>query len=105
MIGVGSQSMSPKINKGDAVIIEKLKPKEKLKKGQVIAYQKDKRLIVHRIDSISKKNGKEVYVTKGDVNSSVDSSVVTRKQIRGVVRVRIPLIAYPTVWLSELFYG
>ena len=49
------------INKGDAVIIEKLKPKEKLEKGQVIAYQKDKRLIVHRIADISKQNGKEVY--------------------------------------------
>ncbi|MBQ6497721.1 MAG: signal peptidase I [Bacilli bacterium] len=105
MIGIGSESMSPKINKGDAVIIEKYNQKKELKKGQIVAYRRDKRLIVHRIVEVGKKNGKTVYVTKGDVNKSVDSQVVLPKDIKGIVRVRIPLIAYPTVWLSELFYG
>lgn len=105
MIGVGSESMSPKINKGDAVIIEKLKKTDKIKKGDVVAYQKDKKLIIHRIKEVTKQNGKTVYVTKGDRNKTADSNAVTRKNIKGIVRIRIPFIAYPTVWLTELFYG
>ena len=105
MIGIGSESMSPKINKGDAVIIEKPKKDQKYRKGDIIAYQKDKHLIVHRIVDIGKQEGKTVYITKGDVNKSADSNAVMRKQIRGIVRIRIPVIAYPTVWLTELFYG
>ena len=105
MIGVGSESMSPKINKGDAVIIEKLKKKDTIKKGDIVAYQRDKRLIIHRINEVNTQNGKTVYLTKGDQNKTVDSGTVTRKQIKGIVRIRIPLIAYPTVWLTELFYG
>ena len=105
MVGIGSESMSPKINKGDAVIIEKYNQKKELKKGQVIAYKRDKRLIVHRIVDIATENGKKVYITKGDVNKSADSQAVSAKDIKGVVRVRVPLIAWPTVWLSELLYG
>lgn len=105
MIGIGSDSMSPKINKGDAVIIEKLKAKDKLKKGDIIAYDKDSKIIVHRIVKVKEEKGKTVYVTKGDINNSADSRYVKRKQIKGVVKVRIPLIAYPTVWLTEVFYS
>ena len=105
MIGVGSASMSPKINKGDAVILEKPKKNETFKKGDIIAYQRDKRLIVHRITEVGTRKGEKVYVTKGDVNKTADSNIVTRKQIKGIVKMKIPFIAYPTVWLSELFYG
>ena len=105
IIGVGSVSMSPKINKGDAVILEKPKKNETFKKGDIIAYQRDKRLIVHRITEVGTRKGEKVYVTKGDVNKTADSNIVTRKQIKGIVKMKIPFIAYPTVWLSELFYG
>ncbi len=105
MIGIGSESMSPKINKGDAVILEKYNQKKELKKGQVIAYKKDKRIIVHRIIDVTKQNGKELYITKGDVNKSADSQAVKPSEVKGIVIVRVPIIAYPTVWLSELFYG
>ena len=88
-----------------SVIIEKPKKDQKYRKGDIIAYQKDKHLIVHRIVDIGKQEGKTVYITKGDVNKSADSNAVMRKQIRGIVRIRIPVIAYPTVWLTELFYG
>ena len=105
MIGIGSESMSPKINKGDAVIIEKPKKDQKYRKGDIIAYQRDKRLIVHRITEVGTRKGEKVYVTKGDVNKTAGSNIVTRKQIKGIVKMKIPFIAYPTVWLSELFYG
>lgn len=105
MIGVGSDSMKPVINKGDAVILKKVNEKTVLKKGDIVAYtnEDNTRTIVHRIEEISKANGKKAYVTKGDANNGVDSNVVSEDQIKGIVKVKIPFIAYPTVWLTELF--
>ena len=103
MIGIGSSSMSPTVNRGDAVIIRKITKNTELKKGDIIAYRKDKIVVVHRINEISSSNGVIVYVTKGDANNGVDTYTVSRKEIQGIIRMRIPYIAYPTVWLSEQF--
>ena len=83
MMGVGSSSMSPKINRGDAVILQKISDKTDLKKGDIIAFQRDKKIIVHRIHDVSESRGNEVFITKGDANNSVDNMVVERKQIKG----------------------
>ena len=101
MMGVGSQSMTPAVNKGDAVILKKIKTSQTLDKGQIIAYTKGKKIIIHRIVEVTKSKGDVVYVTKGDANNEKDSQVVHKKQVKGVVKLRIPFIAYPTVWLSE----
>jgi len=105
MIGVGSNSMHPAINKGDAVIMKKVTDKTKIKKGDIIAYTNDEngRVIIHRVQEVSKTNGKESYVTKGDANNSADTNVVFKSHVKGVVKVKIPYIAYPTVWISEYF--
>ena len=101
MIGVGSSSMSPSINKGDAVIIKKINKSTEIKKGDIIAFRYEKKTVIHRVDSISSASSQTVYITKGDANNSIDSSVVKRKQIKGIVKLKVPFIAYPTVWLSE----
>ena len=49
MIGIGSDSMTPRINKGDAVILRKLEKDTVLKKKDIIAYSKDGKVVVHRI--------------------------------------------------------
>ena len=104
MIGVGSSSMEPVISKGDAVILKKVSSKVNLKKNDIIAYGKDKVIVVHRIVEVHKdENGVVTYVTKGDANNGNDSREVQKSQVKGVVKVKIPFIAYPTVWLSELF--
>ncbi len=102
MMGVGSDSMSPKINRGDAVIIKKIDKKTNIKKGEVVAYYKGKKVIVHRIKEV-KKDGS--FVTKGDANNASDKDTVKRKQIKGLVKFKIPLIAYPTLWFNELING
>ncbi len=100
MIGIGSDSMTPRINKGDAVILRKLEKDTVLKKKDIIAYSKDGKVVVHRIVRIE--NGS--YITKGDANGGEDPKPVKLKQIKGVVKVKIPFIAYPTVWLNELIH-
>jgi signal peptidase I len=102
MMGVGSDSMSPKINRGDAVIIKKINKKTEIKKGDVVAYYKSKKVIVHRINKINKDGS---FATKGDANNAIDKDSVKRKQIKGIVKLRIPFIAYPTLWFNDLING
>ena len=105
MIGVGSDSMNPAIKKGDAVIIEKINDSTKIKENLIIAYEREDnhKVIIHRVKEVTTSDGEVAYVTKGDANNTADSNVVYRNQIRGIVKVKIPFIAYPTVWLSETF--
>ena len=103
MIGIGSNSMQPVISKGDAVILEKINEKTKLKKGDIIAYSNGKLIIVHRINKIQGTGTNVKYVMKGDANNGTDPRTVSRGQIKGIVKLKIPYIAWPTVWLSELF--
>ena len=103
MIGIGSSSMSPSVNRGDAVVIKKVNKNTKLKVGDIIAYKEDKITIVHRIHELRTFNGKEAYLTKGDANNGTDNYLVTRSHVKGVVKLRVPFIAYPTIWLSEMF--
>ena len=103
MIGIGSSSMSPSINRGDAVIIKKINKNTKLKVGDIIAYKEDKITIVHRIHELQTYKNKEAYLTKGDANNGADNYIVPRNHVKGVIKLRVPFIAYPTIWLSEMF--
>ncbi len=105
MIGIGSDSMMPKINKGDAVILKKTNGDTSLKKDDIIAFENSGRVVVHRITKINKKDGKTYYITKGDANNTNDANPVVSTQVKGVVKMKIPLIAWPTVWLSEFMHG
>lgn len=101
MIGVGSGSMSPSIDKGDAVIIHKTKEHSDLDEGEIIAFKRGKKMIVHRIVEIVEENGEIVYHTKGDFNNTDDRIDLTLDDIIGTVEFRIPKIAYPAIYISE----
>lgn len=102
-IAIASGSMSPTFNKGDIVVIEKIKnKKQQINVGDIIAYDYDNKIIVHRLIKIININGEKFYYTKGDANNSIDNYKIKREQIRGTVKLYIPFLGYPTVWLSEL---
>ena len=56
---------------------------------------------MHRVVEIEEINGVKHYRTKGDANGSRDKVDVTYAKIHGKVLLRIPYVAYPSVWLSE----
>ncbi len=102
-IAVASGSMTPNILKGDVVIVEKLDNKfDDLKIGQVVAYKKDRIIVVHRLYNMVKVDGEYFFYTKGDNNDFVDNYKITEDMMIGVVNVRVPFIGYPTVWLNNL---
>ena len=96
--------MEPNIKKGDAVVLEKIEKvdrEKEVKKGVIIAYRHGKKVIVHRINKIEEKNGEKQITTKGDNNEVVDNWIVEESDILGIVRAKIPVIGWPSVWLSE----
>lgn len=100
-IAIGSESMIPNIKKGDAVIIHKLNSFTDLEVGDVIAYQHDHKIIVHRLVAIHKEGTQLVFNTKGDANESDDSWDIYESDIKGEVILKIDYIGYPSIWLSE----
>lgn len=108
MAVIGSGSMEPTINIGDAVIVDKSYQKhlDKLKEGDVLVFKIGKKIYVHRIINIENQNGNYSINTKGDRKEQLeDSWVVTNKDVIGVVKFKIKYIGYPTVWLSRILEG
>lgn len=104
-IAVLSNSMLPTFARGDAVIMKKIDKKDlkKLKKGTILYYSKEGRLIVHRIVSVKHTDdGKIEATTKGDNNNANDPWVITEDDMIGTVSFMIPYIGYPSVWVNEL---
>lgn len=104
-IAVLSDSMSPEFSRGDSVIIEKIdKNKLKnLKKGNILYYSKDGKLIIHRIVTVKYDDvtNKIEVKTKGDNNNTEDPWVITNEEIIGTVKFMIPYIGYPSVLVNE----
>lgn len=101
---IGSGSMSPAIEKGDVIILKGMKNEEtrKIKKGDVLVYNHDNKIIVHRV--IKKSNNGETisFKTKGDYNNAKDSWTVKQEDVIGIVKFRIRWVGMPTVALNEL---
>ena len=101
IMAIASDSMRPVFSRGDAVIIENYDGGAEIKKGDIVAFKHDNKIYVHRIVKIEKYNNVIYYTTKGDNNDAVDNFDTEYSNIVGIVRFYIPLIGYPTVWLSE----
>ena len=99
-IGIGSESMTGAINKGDSVIACKVN-EEDIKVNDVIVFQASDKILIHRVVQIDEIDGTKHFRTKGDMNGTRDNIDVTESKIYGKVQFRIPYIAYPSVWLSE----
>lgn len=102
-IAVLSDSMKPLFSRGDTVIIEKINEKslKEMKAYDIIYYKKNNRYIVHRIEKIETVDGRMIITTKGDNNDNIDSWKVYEEDIIGIMRVKVPYIGYPAVWLNE----
>jgi signal peptidase len=102
MLVIATESMTGEINKSDAVIFKRYED-DKVLNGQVIVFEKNSSMIVHRVVEIEHINGQTRYYTKGDANEENDLGFITNSDIRGIVRYKIPYIGYPTLWMRSLF--
>lgn len=99
--------MTPNINKGDMVIIKKLTDEEKnnLKVGDVIAFNMDDRVVVHRIIKKYSTSSGVFYNTKGDNNNSADGYLLEIDNIVGLEKFRIRYVGYPTIAIYDRIKG
>ena len=104
IVAIGSNSMVPIYERGDAVIYKKTKAKD-VKIGEIIAFKKDGRIITHRVINKKKNEADYTFITKGDANNAPDSSRVEEKELLGVVKYRIKYLGYPTLWFNDLYTG
>ena len=102
IIVVGSGSMAGELNKGDAVVYRKYND-QIIEEGQIIVFEKNNKIVIHRVIDIENINGENRYYTKGDANEDSDYGYIIDDQIIGVTNFKIILIGYPTIWINELF--
>ena len=97
--------MIPYMARGDVVVVEKYKEDElyKIKKGDILLFYYNEKIISHRVIKITKKQNEYYYKTKGDNNDQPDAGIVDKKRIIGVEKIRIKYIGLPSVWLQEIF--
>lgn len=103
LIAIGSGSMIPVYNRGDAIIYKKNFNFDEIDIGTIIAYEKNNVIITHRVFEIKYSNNKRIFITKGDNNNNVDEYDVTEEMIRGIVIYKLSYIGYPTIWINEQF--
>ena len=99
---IATTSMTGELNQGDVAIFESYED-QTLAVGQVIVFEKNKSMIVHRIVDIKIVNGSARYYTKGDANEDRDSDYVTDAEVVGIVSHKIPVVGFPTIWMRSLF--
>ena len=99
---IATESMTGEINKGDVVIYKRYDD-QIITTGQVIAFEKDKSVVIHRVVDIQVINGNIRYYTKGDANEDMDAGYVTRGEIIGLINYKLPFFGYPTIWARSIF--
>ena len=102
MIGIGSESMVSVLNKGDAIVALKVIKEEDIHVDDIIVFEASGKTIIHRVVEIEEIDGKKYFRTKGDANGTMDNFDTTFELVKGKVKFKIPLLAYPSVKLTEL---
>ncbi len=97
-----SGSMEPSINIGDLVFTVPLKNHYYPRVGDVVAYAFAGKIVLHRV--IGYGSGGTV-ITKGDANNAPDPKPVKLKNILGVMRLRIPYVGAPMIYLARVIGG
>lgn len=98
---IATPSMTGELNEGDIAVYESYDD-QLIVEGQVIVFEKNSSMIIHRVIKIENINGTTRYYTKGDANEDADSGFITSSDIRGVVRFKLSYLGYPTLWLRDV---
>ncbi|WP_163099043.1 signal peptidase I SipW [Peribacillus alkalitolerans] len=90
-----SGSMEPTFQTGSIITIKLGGEATSYQKGDIITFQKDQKLITHRIIEVYKENEKVSYKTKGDNNDGPDLWTVQSQDIVGkYANFTIPYVGY-----------
>ena len=97
---IATGSMEPELETGDVVIISE-PAADDLQVSDIIAFEKDGALVIHRLAEIYEEDGETVYITKGDANNANDAGYITAEDIAGKVILTIPAIGWLSLWFHQ----
>ena len=100
-VTIGSGSMIPNLGVGDIVIVRKTKDYESLEVGDILVYNKETKVVVHRITEKNKVDNEYVFRTKGDANDAEDWYDIYEEDIIGTVKAKVKYLGYPTIWVNK----
>jgi signal peptidase I len=72
-VQVSGSSMHPLIEDGDSVVVTHTH--QELKPGEIVAFRKGQRIVVHRVLRCYQLGDETIYVTRGDHNRHIDPRV------------------------------
>ncbi|MBE6702586.1 MAG: signal peptidase I [Ruminococcaceae bacterium] len=101
-IVIATGSMTGDLNVGDTIIYERYKG-QSIQEGDIVVFQRDRSLIVHRVVEITHINGQTRYFTKGDANENRDVGFIVSNDIVGITDFKISYIGYPSLWMHRIF--
>lgn len=93
-----SGSMEPTIGVSDAVITKEV---TEAKEGDIIAFNYNGAITVHRVVKVYNENEKKLYQTKGDNNNTTDKGLVQIENVKGKVICKIPNIGNIIIFLQK----
>lgn len=100
-----SESMSPRININDLVLVKKGYEIDSYKKGNIISFYHEGEIITHRIEQIVSMGMKPAFITKGDNNAATDEELVEYDDIIGKVVLTLPKLgAFIALLKNKLFF-
>ena len=99
---IGSDSMTGELSVGDVAVYESYGDEE-IDVSDVIVFNRNGSKIIHRVIKKENIDGENRYTTKGDANEDADPGYRTDSDIIGIVKLKIPYVGYPTVWLQNIF--
>ena len=76
---------------------------QNIKEGQIILFEKQDRVIVHRVVEIVNIDSEIRYYTKGDANEKNDEGFIVKSNIIGLAKFKIPYVGYPSIWIRDIF--
>jgi signal peptidase len=97
---VMSGSMEPAVGVGDVVIARQV-PAGDAQPGQVITFADPdghRKLITHRVRSVSVVDGMARFVTQGDANTGRERWSIPTGGNVGLVERRLPMVGYVAIW-------
>ncbi len=96
-----SGSMVPTIQVGDLIFVDITKDKEPTS-GQIVTFKDaEGQTVTHRVIKTFPKDGQVFFTTKGDNNNAPDPEPLTKEQIIGFYKARLPFFVYFLVYLRK----
>ena len=96
-----SGSMRPTFDPGEVVLVAPAEPGRFYEAPSVITYRQSGSLVTHRITDTQVTEEGGSYGTKGDANRTPDSSRVEHDEVVGAVRLIVPLVGRPLLWMKN----